>query len=141
MNTTNALKKLLALMLAAILCISMLGMVGCRESEVVSYNISKEADSFEVTRKITVINARTDTIVFELQGVFSLENTSTNELSVICKTDDGYKKHFVYLNDYTLYFVEDIGGADVSSLAYEILFYPQRIGNLVDVEVKRRTED
>lgn len=127
-------KKILLIVLAVALLFCL---TGCRESEIVSYNVSKEADSFAVQRKITVINARTDTIVFELEGVFSLENTSTSELSVICKTGPGeYKKHFVYLNDYTLYFVEDIGGADVSSLSYEVNFYPQKIGNVVDVETK-----
>lgn len=135
----KTMKKKIALLLALILCISM---TGCRESDVVSYNVSKEADSFAVQRKITVINARTDTIVFELEGVFSLANTSTSELSVICKTGEGeYKKHFVYLNDYTLYFVEDIGGADVSSLSYEVNFYPQKIGHAVDVDTKWNFDD
>ena len=61
---------------------------------------------------------------------------------MICKTGPGeYKKHFVYLNDYTLYFVEDIGGADVSSLSYEVNFYPQKIGNMVDVETKWNFDD
>ena len=104
-------KKIIALMLSAAM---MFPMTGCRESNVVSYNVSKEADSFNVQRKITVINARTDTIVFELEGVFALQNSSHNELTVICKVGEKeYKKHYVYLNEYTLYFVEDVGGADV----------------------------
>lgn len=124
--------KIIALLLAAIMAVSV---TGCRESNVVSYNVSKEADSFNVVRRITVINARTDRVVFELEGVFALKNSMNNELTVICKTGEGeYKKHFVYLNEYTLYFVEDIGGADVSSLSYEVIFYPQKIGNVVDVE-------
>lgn len=125
--------KIIALLLAAIMTVPL---TGCRESDIVSYNVSKEADKFDVQRKITVINARTDKVVFELEGVFALKNTVNNELTVICKTgEDEYKKHFVYLNEYTLYFVEDIGGADVSSLAYEVIFYPQKIGNVVDVEM------
>lgn len=127
--------KIIALLLAAIMAVSL---TGCRESDVVSYNVSKEADSFDVQRRITVINARTDRVVFELEGVFALKNSVNNELTVICKTGENeYKKHFVYLNEYTLYFVEDIGGADVSSLAYEVIFYPQKIGNVVDVEMGR----
>lgn len=125
--------KIIALLLAAIMAVSF---TGCRESDIVSYNVSKEADSFDVVRKITVINARTDRVVFELEGVFALKNSMNNELTVICKTGaDEYKKHFVYLNEYTLYFVEDIGGSDVSSLSYEVTFYPQKIGNVVDVEM------
>lgn len=117
------------LICCALLC------TGCRQSDVVSYNISKEADNFDVTRKITVINARTDSIVFELEGVFSLKNNSSRELTVICKTgNDEYKKHFIYLNENTLYFVEDVGGADVSSISYEVTFFPQKIGHVVEIE-------
>lgn len=111
-------------------------LTSCRQSDIVSYNVSKEADNFDVTRKITVINARTDSIVFQLEGVFALSNNLDNELTVICKTDTGYKKHFIYLNSNTLYFVEDVGGADVSSLTYKVNFFPQQIGNMVDVDVE-----
>lgn len=128
------MKKIIAVFVSVILVLTF---SGCRESDVVSYNVSKEADSFDVTRRITVINARTDRVIFELEGVFALKNSMSNELTVICKTgDDEYKKHFVYLNEYTLYFVEDIGGADVSALSYEVTFYPQKIGNVVDVDVE-----
>jgi hypothetical protein len=126
-------KKIVALVLTALLIIP--AFTGCRRSDIVSYNVSKEADNFDVTRKITVINARTDSVVFELEGVFSLSNTSARELTVICKTNTGYKKHFIYLNENTLYFVEDIGGADVSSLSYKVNFFPQQIGNVIDVDV------
>lgn len=117
--------------------IAILFLVGCRQSDVVSRNVSKEADNFDVTRKITVINARTDSIVFELEGVFSLKNTTSRELTLICKTGpDEYKKHFIFLNENILYFVEDISGADVSSISYEVAFYPQKIGNVIDFETK-----
>lgn len=128
------MRKFFALTLALILCLSVF--TGCRPSEIASYNVSREADNFSVARKITVINARTDTIVFQLEGVFSLQNSMSNELEVICKTNNGYKKHFISLNSNTIYFVEDIGGADVSALSYEVNFFPQRIGNAVDVEVE-----
>ena len=92
----------------------------------VSYNIGKEADNFNVTRRLTVINARTDTILLQLEGTFSLSNNSTNELEIICEVDEGvYQKHFVYLNDYTLYVVEDISGYGVDKYHYEINFLPQ----------------
>lgn len=86
----------------------------------------KEADNFNVTRKLTVINARTDTILLEMEGTFSLSNNSDNELEVICEVGDGkYQKHFVYLNDDTMYVVEDISGANVDKYHYEINFLPE----------------
>lgn len=91
-----------------------------------AYNIGKEADNFNVTRKLTVINARTDTILLEMEGTFSLSNNSNNELEVICEVGDGkYQKHFVYLNDDTMYVVEDISGANVDKYHYEINFLPE----------------
>ena len=43
--------------------------VGCREADRVSYNLSQEADNFNVARKLTVINQRTDTILFQMTAI------------------------------------------------------------------------
>ena len=119
------MKKFIAVILALVMGACLL--TGCsRESDMVSYNIGKEADNFNVTRKLTVINARTDTILLEMEGTFSLSNNSDNELEVICEVGDGkYQKHFVYLNDDTMYVVEDISGANVDKYHYEINFLPE----------------
>ena len=109
------------LLLVALSCLS-----GCTESERVSHNISKEADNFNVTRRLAVINARTDNPVFELIGNFSLSNNSSNELVITCEVSPGqYKKHYVYLNEWTLYVVEDVSGAYVSPYHYEVNFLPE----------------
>lgn len=119
------MKKFIAVILSLVMGACLL--TGCsRESDMVSYNIGKEADNFNVTRRLTVINARTDTILLQLDGTFSLSNNSTNELEIICEVGEGvYQKHFVYLNDYTLYVVEDISGSGVDKYHYEINFLPQ----------------
>ena len=75
------MKKVVAVVIATLMMAVV--MTGCTESEQVSYNIGKEADNFNVTRKLTVINARTDTILLEMEGTFSLSNNSDNELEVI----------------------------------------------------------
>lgn len=99
---------------------------GCTEASQVSYNISKEANNFNVTRKLTVLNARTDTILLELTGTFALQNNSDNELEVIIETaENKYQKDYVYLNDYTMYVVEDVSGASVDKYHYEINFLPE----------------
>lgn len=101
-------------------------LTACTEAERVSYNVSKEADYFNVTRRLAVINARTDTPVFELVGNFALENNGTNELEIICEVAPGeYKKHFVYLNEWTIYVVEDVSGAEVDQYHYEVNFLPE----------------
>lgn len=125
--------KRITLSLAAVL--TALSLASCRQSDRVSHNVSKEADNFNVCRRITVINSRTDTVIYELEGIFSLSNGLNRELEIICKTgEDEYKKHFIYLTDTILYVVEDISGADVSPYHYEVTFYPQMIGG-VDVRI------
>lgn len=76
--------------MAALLCGAMMcSLSACRESERVAYNISKEADNFNVTRRLEVINARTDKPVFELIGNFAISNNSENELEVTVETGQG----------------------------------------------------
>ena len=55
-------------------------LMGCTEADQVSRNVSKEANNFNVTRKLTVINARTDTVMLEMQGTFSVLNNSSMSL-------------------------------------------------------------
>lgn len=119
------MKRIIAIILLIALTLSI---VGCSQADRASYNISKEADNFNVTRRLAVINARTDKPVFELIGNFSLSNNATNELEVTVEVERGvYKKHFVYLNEWTIYVVEDVSGAYVSPYHYEVNFLPEMI--------------
>lgn len=109
-----------------ILAMALWALCGCSQASRVNHNINKQADAFNVTRRLAVINARTDKPVFELVGNFSLSNNSTNELVITVETaPHEYKKHYVYLNAYTLYVVEDVSGSDVSPYHYEVNFLPQ----------------
>ena len=125
-------KKVTVVFIIAVLLLAILAatLTGCRQrqSEKVSYNVSKEADNFNVTRRLAVINARSDKPVFELIGNFSISNSAHNELEIICEVGEGvYKKHYVYLNEWTMYVVEDVSGAYVSKYHYEINFLPEMI--------------
>lgn len=105
--------KIIKISILVIIMVLGLGILtGCTEVNRVSTNIGKEADNFNITRRISVINARTDKPIFELIGNFSLQNNTNNELEIVCEVGEGkYKKHFIYLNEWTLYVVEDISGA------------------------------
>ena len=105
------------------------GLVGCTEANTVSTNISREADNFNVTRRLVVINGRTDTIIFSLVGNFSITvDQEENQLEVIAEVRDGvYRKHFIGLSDEIQYFVEDVGDNEVSKYRYEVEFMPESI--------------
>ena len=118
------MKKIVSLVLALLLAVSL---CACTEVSQVNHNINQAADNFNVTRRLEVINARTDTPLFELIGNFSLSNNSENELVVTVELENGtYKKHYVYLNEYTMYVVEDLSGSDVSPYHYEINVLPEQ---------------
>nr|DAF18381.1 MAG TPA: adhesin [Caudoviricetes sp.] len=122
-------KLLLALALAAsiLLC-------GCSEADKANANISKQADYFESERKITVYNARTDKVILEAEGYMSISNNSNNELVCTVKIGpDTYRKNYIYLNDYTIYVVEDITGTHTDPYHYKLYFHTDI---LPSVEVK-----
>ena len=119
------MKKVLAILTAFMLLACL---AGCEEADRVSYNIAKEADNFNVTRRITVFNIRTDTVLMQMTGKMSLQNNDANELVVLVEVEKGtYQKHFIYLNEYTMYTVEDLNGTAVSPYAYELEFLPQML--------------
>ena len=116
------MKKIIAILLVLVCMMSVL--TGCTEADNVNYNLSQAADNFEVVRKITVYNARTDMIIMEMEGYMSLSNNSTSELVVTCRTGESeYKKNYVYLNDYVIYVVEDITNTVTDPYHYKIHFY------------------
>jgi len=108
-------------------------LASCTEADKVSHNISKEADNFNVIRRVAVINTRTDKVEFEVIGRISVyDNTSSKEststLTVVVETDkDKYKKHIVKLTNWNMYVVEDLDGAAVDQYKYEINYMPESI--------------
>lgn len=114
--------------IAIILTVAMMTMFsGCTEADQVSYNVSQEADNFNVIRRLTVLNARTDKPMFELVGAFSF-TLESNRIIAIVETGPGeYKKHSVGLTEWTLWVVEDISGAEVDKYRYEVNFLPEQI--------------
>ena len=116
------MKKIFAMMLVLVCLVGCF--TGCSEASNVNHNLSQAADNFEVVRKITVYNARTDLIIMEMEGLMSLSNNGVNELVVTCRTGvNEYKKNYVYLNNYVIYVVEDITGTVTDPYHYKIHFY------------------
>ena len=60
------MKKIFTLILTLIVIATCL--VSCAEADRVNYNISQQARYFECERRITVYNARTDTVIFVAEG-------------------------------------------------------------------------
>lgn len=116
------MKKILTslfVILSLALCLA-----GCSEAEKVNHNLSQQADYFGCERRVTVYNARTDMIILEAEGYMSVSNDEYGELVITCKVGpEEYKKNYVYLNDYTLYVVEDITGTHTDPYHYKMYFH------------------
>jgi len=122
------------ILMVVLLFIALAVLHGCSEADKVNANISKQADYFQAERKITVYNARTDKIIMEAEGYMSISNNSSNELVCTVKVGENeYKKNYIYLNEYTMYVVEDITGTHTDPYHYKLYFHT---GFPVTVETK-----
>ncbi len=121
--------KRLYVILASVLMMALAGCIEEREADKVSYNISKQADNFNVVRRLTVINTRSDKCILQMTGKISIEDQHDG-IAVLVELDRDkgiYQKHYIYMNENTMYTVEDVSGVQVSRYAYEMEFMPQSL--------------
>lgn len=124
-------------LIVGLVLLAALGMVACTEhdSDVVSRNLSTEADQFRILRRIVFYNGITGEYMLEIEGLCALGNDDPRgELTVVCKTGpDQYKKHFLGLSDNVTFFVQQLEGFNVSADRYKVIFKPTTI--LPDVDL------
>lgn len=117
-------KSFMQFLAITILCVTL---AGCgTEADQVSYNIAKEADNFNVYRRVVIINTRTDKAEFEIIGKMSV-NIGASRIDCIVEDGGKYYKHIINLTENNMYVVEDLGGSNVSQYKYEINYIPEKI--------------
>ena len=103
-------------------------LTGCgTEAQRVSYNLSQQADNFNVVRQLTVINCIEGDVLFQMTGKMSITaDTADNQLEIIVEDNGTYVKHFVGLSDNVTYVVEDLnlGANEVNKYKYTLNFNP-----------------
>lgn len=101
---------------------------GCEtEAQRVSYNLSQQADNFNIVRQLTVINCIEGDVLFQMTGKMSITaDTADNQLEIIVEDNGTYVKHFVGLSDNVTYVVEDLnlGANEVNKYKYTLNFNP-----------------
>lgn len=119
-------KKMLGIAAGFILALSTL--TGCStEAERVEYNLTQEADNFNVVRQLTVMNCIQGDVLFQMTGKMSITaDTEDNQLEIIVEDGGTYVKHFVGLSDNVTYVIEDLnlGKNEVSKYKYTLNFNP-----------------
>lgn len=122
------MKKALSILAAIIIVLTLcIGLTGCDEASRVSYNLSQEADNFNVVRQLTVINCIQGDVLFQMTGKMSITaDTTDNQLEVIVEDENkNYQKHFIGLSDNVTYIVEQKQYKEVSKYKYTLNFNPK----------------
>lgn len=109
------------------------------EADVVSQNISKAADSFEIQRRIVFFNGITDKYLLTIEGLCALGNyDDPKELSVTCKVGENqYKKHYLGLSDNVSYLVEQTDASYADPYHYRVIFRPESIVPDIDLQMSK----
>jgi hypothetical protein len=110
-------------------------LTGCTaESTTVDNNMDKEADSFQILRRIVFFNGITDTYLLEIQGFCSLTDEG-HQLEVICKVGENtYEKDMLGLSDNVSYFAEQLEASNVDPYHHQVIFRPETIIPDVDLQ-------
>lgn len=121
--------------LAAVVALS-----GCADDDaiVASKNISRDADNFQVMRRVVFYNAIQDKYILEMTGFCSITaDAADQQLEVICNEGkDLYRKHYLGYSDNVTYTVEQIESKNVSPYHYKIVFKPESILPMQNIEVR-----
>lgn len=119
------MKKILTVILV---CVLAAVLTGCTQADNVRYNLKREADDFNVRRRITVLNTRTDTPMMQITGLLAISTDDDGDLNItIEKAPNEYVLNYAHLSQDTTYIVEQIETMDVNKYQYEIKFYPSQI--------------
>lgn len=122
-------KILLALVVALSATVS-----GCADdAHIASHNLSKQADMFQLNRRIIFQNTWTGEYMLSIEGLCSIENL-TNRVAITCKVSPTkFKKHYLGLTGNVTYFSEQLEANTVSTYNYKVIFKPSVIIPDIDV--------
>lgn len=129
------MKKII--LLVVLLSIAVVLLSSCRQADTVRHNLKREADDFNIRRRITVLNTRTDTPMMQITGLLSIDVDKDGDLNItIEKEPNQFVLNYAHLSQDTTYIVEQIETKEVNKYQYEIKFYPtQLISGFLDVKL------
>jgi hypothetical protein len=129
------MKKLLVILVAILLVFTM---SGCTPADQVSDNLSKEADHFNILRKIIFYNVITGEDMYVIEGYCSIyADTLDEQLEVTCEINKGeYIKDFLGVSDNVSYMVLQVDPKNVSAYHYKVYLRPQTVLPSIEWDVE-----
>lgn len=129
------MKKIFAIILLSVLAVLL---SACTQADIVQHNLRREAEDFNVRRRITVLNTRTDKAMMQITGLLSIDTDDDGDLNItIQKAPGEFVLNYAHLSNDTTYMVEQIETMEVNKYQYEIIFYPkQLICGLTDYQLR-----
>jgi hypothetical protein len=126
-------KKVLVVLLALVAVVG----AGCKSNaDTASDNLSKEAERFQIQRRIVGINGITDKVLFTAEGKCSVEygDTMAGVYDVICKHGPrDYRKHYIGASDNLIFISTQIEGIAVDEYHTKFILRPTSIVPDVDI--------
>ena len=124
--------KFWKLLLLMVVMAWILTVAWCTEAWIVSRNLSRKSDYFEVPRRVVFYNGITNEYILEIEWYCSLQandsyDHSDGNIAIVCKDWEWYKKHYLGLSDNVTYIVEQLDEVNVSKNHYKVIFKPEAV--------------
>lgn len=136
MTKTKKFFKVLCLLL--VMVATTLLFVGCDQAGTVRNNIQKDADKFNVYRKMTFVNLYTNEILYTAEGYFSVQTTYKNdyqcqqEIGLVFKVGaNEFKMDYFSIANNVTYVIEQTVNTTTDPYHWKIVWYvaiPENVG-------------
>lgn len=123
-------KRIIIFIMALLLPLSMVFISGCSQAETVTHNIQKDADKFNVYRKITFVNLYANEPLYSAEGYFSIQTTYSNdyqgqqEIGLVFKVGaNEYKIDYFSIDNNVAYVIEQVKNTTTNPYHWKIVWY------------------
>ena len=132
------MKKIIKIILALTITLMMIFTCSCSQADTMKNNIQKEADKFNVYRKITFVNLYTGQLLYSAEGYFSVQTTYNNEYQgqqeiglVFNVAKNEYKMDYFSIAENVCYVIEQAENTTGDPYHWKIVWYiaiPENVG-------------